>query len=439
MCRKTASGAMTSGIWQGLAEQGKVPEMNGSTSAIFRIAGLVACLVAAVPTFINALFAGPQQAARTLAAFLGLGVDRVNAVFWAGLSLQCLGVLAFAAAFWASTRPPARPARTVAILLIAQTLLGLVTVPDLLLIVAAELPFVLPLRTALAWLAVQSAGMAMMSVYAMDRMRFSLTASIGPDTVPMDSAPIPLSIVFLMAVVSGIAWQAFAFCMGYIAAAERGGRIRLARVHAELVAMQQLLAESARTSERLRIARDLHDGLGHHLAALSLHLDLAARQVAGKAAEPIRTSHDIARQLLVEVRTAVGAERAEQPIRLRQALQTLCSGIPAPRIELSFDDALDVGDPALAHVIFRSVQEAISNAVRHSGAGTVDVALSVRDGGIAVDVSDNGWGTVGMRPGNGLRGMRERIEAHGGSLETASGRGDGFVVRIWLPQRENRP
>lgn len=410
--------------------------MNGSTSAIFRITGLVACLVVTVPAFIFAWFVGPQQPVRALTDFLGLGADQVDTVFRVGFFVQSLGVLAFATAFWASTRATPRPARMGAALLVAQFFLGLVTDPDLLIIVAAELPFVLPLRPALTWLAVQSTGIALLSMYAANTVQFSLTASIGTDAVPTaPPAPLPLGAIFVMEVLTDVAWQAFAFCMGYVAAAERGGRMRLARVHAELVAMQQLLAESARTSERLRIARDLHDGLGHHLTALSLHLDLAARQAVGGAVGPIHTSHDIARQLLVEVRTAVGAERTEQPIGLRQALQTLCSGIPFPAIELSFDEGLEVSDPSLAHVVFRSVQEAISNAVRHAGADIIEVGLSANNGGLAVIVSDNGKVAREVCPGNGLRGMRERVEEHGGKLETAPASGGGFMVCIWLPQR----
>lgn len=411
--------------------------MNGPTNVIFRIVGLLACAVAVLEGFANLWFAGPERAARPVIAAIGLEVDETQAIFVALLIFRLLGVLAFAATFWVATRPRAHSTRNGAILLVAQFVLALVNEGDLLYILAAELPFVLPLRAALAWLAVQSAGMAAASAYAMDNMRFNIAATIGPDAVPMDSVPIPLSIVFLIDVLVAIAWQTFAFCMGYIAAAERRSRINLAGVHAELVAMQQLLAESARSSERLRIARDLHDGVGHYLTALSLHLDLAARQAVGNAVEPIQTSHDIARQLLAEVRAAVGAERTEQPIGLRQALQTLCSGIPAPRIELSFGEGFEVTDPSLAHVIFRSVQEAISNAVRHSGADTIEVALSLNCGGFAVIVFDNGKGASEMQPGNGLSGMRERVEELGGTMETKSCAGSGFSVTIRLPYRAN--
>lgn len=409
--------------------------MNGSANILFRVAGVLACAVAVLPGSVNLWLAGPEHATKPLIEFIGVGGDRGYALFAAMLAFRLFSVLAFAAAFWVATRPKGHSTRNGALLLVVQFVLALINEADLLYILAAELPFVLPLRAALAWLVVQSAGMATISAFAMDRMRFSLTATLGQEVVPMDNVPIPLSVVFLMAVGTGIAWQAFAFCMGYIAAAEKRNRIRLTGVNAELVAMQQLLAESARASERLRIARDLHDGLGHHLTALSLHLDLAAHRAEGKAAEPIHTSRDIARQLLVEVRTAVGAERAEQPIDLRQAVRTLCSGIPSPRIELTFDEAFEVSDPSLAHVIFRGVQEAISNAVRHADADTIEVALSVQDASLLVTVSDNGKGVREVRTGNGLRGMCERIVGLGGTMEAECRTGGGFAVKMRLPCR----
>jgi two-component system, NarL family, sensor histidine kinase DesK len=411
--------------------------MNGSTSTIFRVVGLVACLVAVVPKFITAPFAGPDRTDYSVTDFLGLGADKVEVVFWAVLLLQLLGVMAFASAFWASMRPQSPPIRQRVALLLAQILLGMVTVPDLLLIISAELPFVLPMRAALAWLAAQSLGFALLAALAVDRLNFSITASIGTETVPINKAAFPpIEVIFVMDLFTAVAWQAFAFCMGYIAAAERRTRAKLASANAELMSTQQLLAESVRATERLRIARDLHDGLGHYLTALGLHLDLAARQAEGIGGEPIRISRDIARQLLVEVRMAVGAERMAQPIDLRQVLQTLCSGIPTPHVELNFDTRVVISDPSLAQVIFRSVQEAISNAVRHAAASRVEVALSGDAGGLQAIISDDGIGAPDLRLGNGLSGMKERVEEYGGRMEVISGIDRGFTVRVWLPQQE---
>src|SRR6202011_2427221 len=137
-------------------------------------------------------------------------------------------------------------------------------------------------------------------------------------------------------------------------------------------------ADGVRDSERARIARDLHDALGHHLTALNLHLDLASRHVGSGAVESLRISRELAQSLLAEVRATVNTQRGQRAINLRQALETLCAGIPFPSIALSYDERIEIGEPTLVDTIFRTVQEAITNAVRHSGASEVSVNLHRR-------------------------------------------------------------
>ena len=97
-----------------------------------------------------------------------------------------------------------------------------------------------------------------------------------------------------------------------------------------------------------------------------------------------------------------------------------------------------MGDPAQAHAVFRCVQEAITNTVRHAAAQNVWVDLA-RDGGrIQVSVRDDGRGAATPTPGNGITGMRERFEDAGGGLEIASRPGQGFELRAWLPASGER-
>lgn len=406
--------------------------MKVSANSLFRAAGLVTCAASALPGLADFWSAG-LQGLRASAAFSALGAQALTAVFWGLLALYAAGFVAFAAAFWTTTDPATRSRRRSVVLLGVQFVLGLLLDSNLEFIVAAEFPLVLPLRRGLVWFAVQNVAMAAIFVLTADELLFKSLTGAGLSILPVDatSSP-PWNVVIAVELTENTAWQIFAFCVGYIAAAERRGRAELAGAHAELLATQQLLAHGERTAERLRIARELHDGLGHHLTALNLHLDLAARQRDDAAAASLRTAQDIARRLLTEVRSAVGAQRADQPIDLRRALQTLCSEIPTPRIELSFDARLEVTDPLLAHVIFRTVQEALSNALRHSGADAIRIVLARRDGGLAVSVCDDGKGGRPWKPGNGLSGMRERAEAQGGRLHIESGAG-GFAVRLWLP------
>lgn len=391
-----------------------------TTEKMFRSAGLLAAVVAGMQGMVGYYMAGPQYAI-LLPGFTQFWAGNARAAYDAVLIASGVGLVVFAAAFWETTRPAIkRSTLNIVSPISVQILIGFVIEPHMLIMVAAEFPFVVSRRTSLWCL-------------------FGLGALVGTTgAVAGYSAIAPARAAIGINFVSIIAWQIFAFLVGYIATSERRNRMELAAAHSELLATQQLLAENSRTAERLHIARELHDVLGHHLTALNLHLDLAGRQAAHAGSESIRTARDIASQLLAEVRTAVGAARNERPIDLRQALQTLCSGVPSHRIDLSFDGRFEVVNPSLAHVIFRGVQEAISNAIRHSGAETIKVVLTTTDDGLAVSVTDNGNGVGDMQFGNGLSGMRERVEEHGGTLEIASDPAGGFNVHIWLPQRGNR-
>ena len=116
-------------------------------------------------------------------------------------------------------------------------------------------------------------------------------------------------------------FQAFATASSMLALREAAAREELAAVNVALRAAHAKLADNSRTEERLRISRDLHDTLGHHLTALSLQLDVASRVSDGKAAEHIRQAHAIARLLLSDVRDVVSTLRGTERIDLAQAIR----------------------------------------------------------------------------------------------------------------------
>lgn len=241
-----------------------------------------------------------------------------------------------------------------------------------------------------------------------------------------ENTPLPIASAYL-------AFFIFAAYTTHIAHSEAHARQELAEANAELKMTSGLLDISSRTSERLRIARDLHDLLGHHLTALTLNLETASHLAAGDAREQVEKSKAIAKHLLADVRAVVSRLRDEEPINLTAALQSLREVIDSPALHLELPPELPVTDAQIAQIALRSVQEIVTNAVRHSGARNLWVTLAAADHTLDIDARDDGAGTDHVRFGNGLRGIRERVEQVRGSLEVSSMRGRGFTVHVHLP------
>jgi signal transduction histidine kinase len=231
-------------------------------------------------------------------------------------------------------------------------------------------------------------------------------------------------------------FQVFAATTMSLAISERGAREALARSNAELTATQSLLAENSRTEERLRISRDLHDALGHHLTALSLQLDVASRLASGTAAGHVREAHAITRLLLGDVRSVVSDMRETGRIDLAGPVRQLAAGSPALTIHLDAPASLPIA-AGQAHALLRSVQEIITNASRHGGARNLWIHLERTPDGINLHARDDGRGAPELTCGNGLTGMRERFEGCAGRVEFTPGAGRGFEVHGFLPGPES--
>jgi len=340
----------------------------------------------------------------------------------------CLG---FGASFWWNTRAPAsaRPSRGSLVLLVFQFATSLFF-PETMFIVAAELPFMMPIRVARKWLAALCTLLLALTVVAVATRHFE----------PADSLlHAPLSLSVPGTVLYMLAWTWFAFGAGYLAVSETRNLRELARVHAELLATQMLLSDETRLAERMRISRELHDVVGHHLAGLSINLQLASHLVEGPAVQPVAEAFLVAKLLLAEVREVLGGMRELRQSSLRGALERLCHGIPEPRIHLELNGPLERIDPASAHVLFRSVQEAVTNAIKHAAARHLWVQLAPAEAGWELRVRDDGHGCGRITPGNGLLGMRERLETFGGQLQLLSEPGEGFTLRAWIGQPAGSP
>ena len=309
-----------------------------------------------------------------------------------------------------------RFAFTNAALLAVQLTIAVSVETNLLYIFAAELAIVMPVRRAAVWfVALASAHVAQSIAIVYTLARNDMVARYGLLTIGME-----------------IVYCLFAFGVATLAVLEQRGRAHLAAAHAELLATHALLADTARSAERLRIARDLHDSIGHHLTALNLHLDLADRQLGGTNSS-LRTGRDLSRELLREVRTVVSAERSDQHIAIRQSLQVLCDAIPSPAIRLDVGDDVEFESAPAAHALFKCIQEAVSNALRHADASLLEVTVRRRGKDIGATIRDDGRGRGEHSEGNGLTGIRERLAALGGAMVASDPRQGGFQLDLSLP------
>jgi two-component system sensor histidine kinase DesK len=214
------------------------------------------------------------------------------------------------------------------------------------------------------------------------------------------------------------------------------GASRLAETNRELVAAREELALLAVVDERLRFARDLHDLLGHSLTVIRAKSELASRLApvdATRAGREMAEVEGVARQALIEVREAVTGYRRPT---LAAEIANACAALGAVGIAADVAvDGLEVTsqlDEALGWVL----REAVTNVIRHSGAGRcrVEAVCDARD--VRLEVADNGRGppAAATPAGNGLTGVRERLAAVGGRLELDRAPDGGFRLVARVPR-----
>ena len=285
--------------------------------------------------------------------------------------------------------------------------------------VAWEAAQILSLPTVSAWVALQTTGLALLMV-----------------PFPWNHVKHPISLPAWFGntlAVGGL--QAFAVLAAHLMRREAESRAELARANRELLASRELVVRGSRAAERLRIARELHDAIGHHLSALSINLEVAGlglERGAEEARAPLEKAHSLTRTMLSEVRNVVGQLRREEGTDLAAALTTLAAAVPSPAIHLSLPETIPPVDGERAQAILRCAQECVTNAIRHSDARNLWIELDAGDGGLALSVRDDGRGAPNLSEGNGLAGMRERLAALRGRLRVAPGP-PGFEAHVWLP------
>lgn len=334
-----------------------------------------------------------------------------------------LSQLLFGAAYWRLSndiqRQPSRRKYDLLLLLVITVSALVISAVSrsgvggiLLVVVAGILPWTLPIQWGVLWLLGQN-GVLAFTVGQFPQVSWEQAALLGG--------------LYL-------GYSSFTFVISLVARRQHSARDELRKVNSELRATQALLAESTRLAERVRISRELHDLVGHHLTALSLNLEVASHLVSGKAVEHVRQAQAVAKLLLSDVREAVGAMRGGDHIDLSEALLRLSEGVPEPRIHLSIPESLQVEDPQRAQVILRCAQEIITNTVKHAEAENLWLSITTDEQGLTIEARDDGRGTDQLDEGNGLLGMGERLRQLGGELSVRSRLGAGFTLNARLPR-----
>ncbi|GGD49407.1 sensor histidine kinase [Lacimicrobium alkaliphilum] len=205
----------------------------------------------------------------------------------------------------------------------------------------------------------------------------------------------------------------FALIMMNTAVKEQRARAEAEQKNRELLATQALLGQASKQAERTRISRNIHDLLGHHLTALSINLQVAQRKTEGEVRQLMEQSHGIAALLLSDVREAVSDMRQSSAINLDQALTLLTSEVP--RLKVTLECNTQVADIEQANTILMCVRESLTNSLKHSDADKMFIRLDKESGQLNLNIRDNG-GTTHFTAGNGLNGLRERVQALGGKV-----------------------
>ncbi|GAA4159774.1 histidine kinase [Phytohabitans flavus] len=347
----------------------------------------------------------PAAAAAVTAALLALslaGPDRGPVAWPLGVPLLVAGL---AALRWRHTRPGAVLAFTVAVAS-AYYLAGFPPGPEV-------VPFVVAL------FAVAASGRRLLAVAAVVG---ACLVSGSADLVRGD--PEELADLF------GVA--------GTLAAVVAAGEAHRAR-RAFLEQSRQRAVEG----ERLRIARELHDAVSHHLAVINLQAEAALARYASRpefALTALSTISEASREALGDIRATLGAVRAAGSVAVEPALSLAdLPGLAARVRATGAEVTVTLPDPpaalpaAVERAVVRIAQEALTNAARHARPRQLRLTIGYEPGQVLLDVTNDGAATTVPRQGSGIPGMRQRAEALGGELR-AEPLGDGrFAVQARLP------
>ncbi|TBL76087.1 sensor histidine kinase [Paenibacillus thalictri] len=214
----------------------------------------------------------------------------------------------------------------------------------------------------------------------------------------------------------------------------------LQQAHAELQEAAVVSMHHAVLEERSRIARDIHDSLGHSLTSLIVQLQAVQYMVANgpdEAREAVKNMLAVARQSLQDIRTSVHALADDGPSIGLDSLRALVSQTQIHtglQCRFQVDERLELPSGVLI-ALYRILQEALTNITKHAEAASVHVELHKREDGVYMEIADNGkLAQAGeLQLGFGMQGMKQRAAALGGSCEWTAGQPSGLKIKVQIP------
>lgn len=201
-------------------------------------------------------------------------------------------------------------------------------------------------------------------------------------------------------------------------------------INRELRATQMLLQEASKQNERTRIARNIHDLIGHHLTALSINLQVASRKASGDLKPVLDISQSITKLLLSDVREAVSDLRDSAVLNIKEALEALSGSSGDKTIHVLCDDNLNIQRVDIADTILRVSQEAVTNFLKHSNGSKQTLVVSRQGHLLNLAINDNGK-VRSIKTGNGLLGIKERADTVGADLKIQT-QADGFSIQLTI-------
>ncbi|GAA1684207.1 hypothetical protein GCM10009733_095900 [Nonomuraea maheshkhaliensis] len=357
-------------------------------------------------------------------------------ISWTGAGALVLAAVLWPLLPWGREAPPSRRAASVAFLVVSLPLLspGGASAPIIVGLAVGNALVVFGLRGALAYTAV--AGLLGFGVSAFNPRQTLIGAAVNGTLMLL------LCLVLLLVVIALFQSHSRAEETRRLLAELEQAHADLERAHAELERHAARSRELAVAEERARMARDMHDSVGHYLTVINVGLQNAQRYrtVRPEAAwDEVSQARELTLEALTDTRRWV---RALKPLRMEglkgpAALRVLTESFGSDDTGVAFTmtGAWPDVDENRELVCYRVVQEGLTNALRHSRARHIEVALDCTPDRVQVSVTDDGTGAApgATENGFGLRGLRERLHGVGGALDVAGRAGEGFTLRATVP------